>query len=121
MFDSLEKEGFFYDPIEKEINELYLPNLFTSLKQRVKAYNIAEQLTQVIVHDACLKSKVYEAEENKRRVEEEKKRLALEKAAKEEEEKRKKLEEEKLRKLAEEAALAAEGNGEDKAEDEEEQ
>ena len=121
VFDSLEKEGFFYDPIEKEINELYLPNLFTSLKQRVKAYNIAEQLTQVIVHDACLKSKVYEAEENKRRVEEEKKRLALEKAAKEEEEKRKKLEEEKLRKLAEEAALAAEGNGEDKAEDEEEQ
>jgi hypothetical protein len=119
VFDTLEKEGYFYDPVEKEIDELYLPNLFTNLKQRVKLYNIAEQMTQELIQAAYLKAKTIEMEEMKRRDEEDKRLAAiLEKAAKEEEEKLKQLEEEK-KKLLEADALKEQEEGEEKAEEEE--
>lgn len=117
VFETLEKEGYFYDPIEKEINDLYLPGLFSSLKQSVKLYNIAEKMIENLMNEAFLKSKVLEAEEMKRR-EEEAKRLALEKAAREEEERRIKEEEER-RRLEEEAAAAALGDEEGKDESQE--
>lgn len=112
VFDALEKEGYFFDPVEKEIDELYLPDLFSSLKQRVKCYNIADQMAQMVLKDLLEKSKKIEEIEMKRRAEEEAILVAREKAEREEEERKRKEAEEKS-KLEEASKVAAEGeNGE---------
>ena len=93
LFNTLYKERYFYDSVEKEVEELYMPELLTTLCYRIECSDAVELATDEILTSVLSQLKGIEDEENKRRdevervrVEEEARILAL--AAEEEEKKR---------------------------------
>ena len=100
VFDMLIKEGFFYDPVRKEVEDIFLAGVIGTVKRRADAVKAAEEIGLELLESARLTSKVFgdEALMLRRMYEE---RLAKEAALKAA------MEAEAAR-LAEEARLAAE-------------
>lgn len=101
VFDTLQSEGFFYDPVRKEVEDLFLADVVSNVSRQVDAYNAAQELGLEMLKAAIKSSKEFGQEAVMLR------KLHFEKLAKEEAA-RKAAEEEAARKAAEEAA-AAEG------------
>lgn len=106
VFDQLEEQGVFYDPIQREIEQLFIPNILTEFTIHANAYDIASQLALELLENAKKEAKKYEKEAIRLR-EEYKERLR-----KEEEERKKREEEERIAaEAARKAAEEAEENG----------
>lgn len=110
VFDTLTEEGYFYDPVKKEVEELFLPGLLASISSRADSYNAAQQLVDELIDQAKTRSKAVEAIAIKARADARARMYAEAEAAR-----LKKEAEEAARKEAELAAAQAEG-GEGSAE-----
>jgi hypothetical protein len=110
VFDTLSDEGFFYDPVKREVEEIFLPNLLSEIGNEVDSYNAAQQIAEELIEGAKAVARAYEKVAIKARAE------ARARALEEEERIRKEKEaEEAARKAAELAAAQAEENGENAA------
>lgn len=103
VFDTLTEQGFFYDPVKKEVEEIFLPELLASIGIRADSYSSAQQLADELIDGAKACARAYEKIALKARAE------ARAHALEEEERLRIQREEEEIaRKTAELAAAAAE-------------
>lgn len=96
VFDQLQSEGLFYDPVHKEIEDIFMADLVSEIKRRADSYNAAQQMANEILENVRIKAKLFEIEANKIREEnaaKERARIAAEAEA---------------RRIAEEERLAAE-------------
>jgi hypothetical protein len=109
VFDNLASEGFFYDPVRKEVEDIMLPGLFSTVSRRVDAYASAQRIAEELIEGARSFARKFEAAAQQAR-EEARARAA---AAAEAERQRllQEAEAEKARKAAEEAAAAAAAEG----------
>lgn len=95
VMNDLFDEGFFYDPVKKEVEEVFMTNLIKDLRASVDSYSSAKTLVEEMLQEAGAMAKAYQARgEEARRL-----RRVEEKREAEEAAERKRLEEE--------AALAA--------------
>lgn len=107
VFDMLETEGFFYEPIKKEVEENFMGDLLKGVLSSANAYEAASQMATELIENARQKAKIFEAKAISLR-EELKARLA-----KEEADRLAKIEAERLAaEAAARAAEAAENEGE---------
>lgn len=102
VFDMLEEQGHFFDPVEREVEELFMPELIQRLCSGASAYEAASQIAFELVAAARSKAKEFEAEAVKLRVKYLAK-LAAEEAERLRVEEEKRAAEEAARKAAEEA------------------
>lgn len=93
VFDMLEDQGHFFDPVKREVEELFMPYLSRGMGDGANAYEAASQIAFELVQAARERAKVFEAEAIRLR-QEMQARLAAEAAEKE--------------RIAEEERLAAE-------------
>lgn len=108
VFNMLEEKGEFYDPVEREVEELFMPDLIQDLIKGADSYEAASQIAFELIEAARRKAKEFEAIAIKQRNE------WLAKIAEEEAERKRKEEEERLaaeaaKKAAEEAEEGGEG------------
>ncbi|CAE7636994.1 RSP3 [Symbiodinium microadriaticum] len=101
VMDDLFQDGFFYDPVKKEIEENVMVELLAGLKDRVDSYNVAQALVDELMQEAGVMARSYQSRAEAAR---ERKRVELQREA--EAEAKRKAEEE-AKKAAEEAAAAA--------------
>lgn len=105
VMDDLFADGFFYDPVKKEIEENVMVELIAGLKQRVDSYNASEALVDELMQEAGVMARSYqgraEVARERRRAEE---RREAEEAAK-------RKAEEDAKRAAEVAAAAAAAEG----------
>ena len=106
VFDALSEEGFFYDPVKKEIEDIFMPGLLASISKRADSFNAAQQLADELIDSAKVRSKSYEAAAIKVRAEQRARELAEAETLR-----LKKEAEEAARKAAELAAAQAEEQG----------
>lgn len=99
VFDMLEAQGEFYDPVQREIEEYFIPTLISGMTVNADAYEAAAQIAAEILEAAKVEAKKYEKEAIRQRE-------AYKEQLRQEEEARKKKEEEE-RLAAEEAARKA--------------
>lgn len=52
VFDQLEDEGHFVDPVIHEVTDLFLPSLFDKVTDRVDAHHLSLQLADDLIHSA---------------------------------------------------------------------
>ena len=98
VFESLTESGHFYDPVRREVEELFLPWLVTNVTSSLGNVAAAYAAADDIVRASLLKAKEVRAEavakhEAELKAEEERKKAEEEKRLKEEEERRLKEEE----------------------------
>jgi hypothetical protein len=98
VFDMLEEQGHFYDPVQREVEELFMGELMRGVRAGAECFEAASIIAMEILEAARAKAKVFEAEAIRLRREMEAK-LAAEEAE------RKRIEDERL--AAEAAARAA--------------
>mmetsp|Transcript_60551 Transcript_60551/g.131215 ORF Transcript_60551/g.131215 Transcript_60551/m.131215 type:complete len:371 (+) Transcript_60551:35-1147(+) len=101
VMDELFQDGFFYDPVKKEIEENVMVELIAGLKARVDSYNVAQALVDGLILDAGVMARDYQGRASAAR---ERRRVEL---AREAEEAAKRKAEEDAKRAAEEAAAAA--------------
>jgi len=104
VFDDLQEEGFFFDPVRKEVEDIFMPDLLSTISSRSNAYGAARVMMDELIAGARVLSRVFGADSQRLR-KELADRLAAEAAAK-------KAEEEEAARLAAEAAAAADAAGE---------
>ena len=102
VFDLLQQQGVFYDPVQKEVEDIFMVDLLAEVRQRVDCYNAAVEISLELIEEAKKRSKEFEAEAIRMR-KELADRLAKELAEKLAEEAR----------LVEEARIAAEAAAND--------
>lgn len=111
VFDQLEAQGHFYDPVQREVEELFMGDLLSAMTSGADMYEAASQVAWELLEAARSLAKKHEAEcirqrkelqERLEREEAERKRLAEEA----------RLAAEEAARLAAEAAEAAEGGAE---------
>ena len=101
VFTSLEETGHFYDPVHREVDEVFMPWLMAKVVDEVGAQNNSRALADELVKTALMLSKDLQ-EEAARAREAELVRLAEEKRLRD-------LEEAKAKALAAEGDAAADG------------
>jgi len=104
VFDDLQDEGFFFDPVKKDIEDVFMVDLLAGIGRRVTAYDAAQNISNELIQAAANKAKTFGTEAKRLR-----KELADKLAAEAE---TKRLEELEAARLAAEAAAAAEAAGE---------
>ncbi len=102
VFDMLEEQGFFYDPLKKEVEEVFMKELLTGVKVKAACYEAAQAMAAELLEAARGRARDFELVAVANR-QEYMARLERE-AAQAEEAKRLELEAERARKLAAEAA-----------------
>jgi hypothetical protein len=102
VFELLEEEGYFYDPLQKEVEDVFMKDMIVGLKKKADAYEAARAIADELIEGARLKAKAFEAEALRLR-QEMYDRIAAEEAARLE---KIRLEEEEKARLAAEAAAA---------------
>jgi len=107
IFDTLENEGFFFDPVRREVEEIFMVGVIDSLNRSASAYNSAQKLADELIEGSRRKAKMFEADAIRLR-----KELRERLAAEEAERQRLAAEEEARLKAEEEARLAAEAAAE---------
>jgi hypothetical protein len=60
VFAMLEAEGVFYDPVQREVEEIFLQDIVVSLTDRVKAYEIASMMAEELLESVRIRSKEFE-------------------------------------------------------------
>lgn len=60
VFDTLEEQGFFFDPLQKEIEEITMVDLLASLRSRSDFYEAAQEIADELIAAARMKAKEYE-------------------------------------------------------------
>lgn len=60
VFDMLEDQGHFYDPLQKEIEEQTMVELLNDLRIRSECYEAARAMADELIVQARLKAKLYE-------------------------------------------------------------
>jgi hypothetical protein len=105
VFDMLEEQGHFYDPVKREVEELFMGDLLNGLLRGAASYEAASQIAMELIEGARIKAKAFETQAVALR---EEKRARL---AKEEADRLAKIEEERLAAL--EAARLLEAAGEE--------
>ena len=60
VFDMLQDQGYFYDPLQKEIEEIVMVDLLAGLRLQSDGYEAAQQLVDELIADARAKARVYE-------------------------------------------------------------
>ena len=60
VFDMLEDQGFFYDPLQKEIEETTMVDLLADLKLKSNCYEIAQNMLDELISGAGQKAAEYE-------------------------------------------------------------
>lgn len=83
VFALLEEEGVFYDPVEKEVEEIFLRDIYSSLSTKVDVYSAARFLADELLESVRVKSKVFELDALEKR-KQYKEQLAKEEALREE-------------------------------------
>jgi hypothetical protein len=112
LFDELEGEGFFFDPVRREVENIFMKGVIDRLNTSAGAYDAAQKLMDDLIKASKKTQKIFETEVLKLR-KELADRLAAEEAARQ-----KALEEEVARlKAEEEAKLATEFAAEGEAEE----
>lgn len=104
VMNDLFDEGFFFDPVKKEVEEIFMVNLINDLKSSVDSYNAAKNMVEELLVEAGVKAKALQSQGEKYRRE---KRAQDEKEAEEAAAKKK---------AEEEAALAAQKAAEEEEE-----
>lgn len=107
VFDMLEEQGHFYDPVKKEIEVLFMDDLLNGLSKRTKDYEAATIIAAELLEAAKVKAKIFEIEAIRLRKEEQA-RIEKEEKERKEKELKEQLEREAAAKLAE---LALEEGG----------
>lgn len=59
VFDMLTQEGFFYDPVRKEIEDLFLAPVVRDVKRRADAFKAAEELAVELLESARLTAQAF--------------------------------------------------------------
>jgi hypothetical protein len=63
IFDALEKEGVFYDPVEKEVRDVFLVSVIAKAKENTANYYESSRLmTEELINAARSKARQFEAE-----------------------------------------------------------
>lgn len=106
VFDMLEKEGHFYDPVQREIEELFMGNLLNGVAKGAACYEAASIIVMELLEQARLKAKAFDQECKRMR------QAAQEKKENEERERKQREEEERQAKEAAERAALEEVAGE---------
>lgn len=104
VFDDLQDEGFFFDPVRKEVEDMFMPDLIGTINNRSNAYDQARGVVDEMIADARAMARRF-GQDCQRARKELADRLAAEAEAK-------RLAEEEAARLAAEAAAAAEAEGE---------
>lgn len=104
VFDDLQDEGFFFDPVRKEVEDVFMPDLIGSISTRSNAFDAARSVMSELVTNARALARTFGQDSQRLR------RELAEKLAAEAEAKR--LADEEAERLAAEAAAAAEAEGE---------
>ena len=60
VFDLLEDQGFFFDPLQKEIEDITMVDLLAGLMARSDCYEAAQEIADELIAGARLKAKQYE-------------------------------------------------------------
>lgn len=60
VFDVLEGEGHFYDPLQKEIEEITMVDLLAGLRARSDLYEAAQEMANELISAATAKAREYE-------------------------------------------------------------
>ena len=109
VFDMLIREGFFYDPVRKEVEDIFMAGVVDTVKRRADAFKAAEEIGIELLDSARLTAKAFgdEAIMLRKMYEE---RLAKEAAIRA-------AQEAEAARLAAEAAAAAEAAGGENAEE----
>lgn len=100
VFDDLQADGLFYDPVHREIEDVFMTNLLSQIRTKTDCYAAAQQMALELIEGARAKARAFEADAIRMRKElaqreaEEKARLLAEAAAKKAEEERLALERE---------------------------
>jgi len=55
VFDTLRSDGYFYDPVEKDVEDNFLPWLYASVGDSMTKYAVAEQMTDRLITSAIKK------------------------------------------------------------------
>lgn len=110
VINDLFEDGFFFDPVRKEAEDIFMVELMKSLKESVNSYCGAEALLEEILHEACVKAKEVQGKACELRA------VRL-KEQQEQEEREALLREEEQKRQAAAAAVAASADG-DAAEEE---
>ena len=61
VFSMLQDEGFFFDPVKKEVEETFMTNLLVGFRERVNLYMVAQQMAAELLEAARIKAKEFEA------------------------------------------------------------
>lgn len=67
VMNDLFDEGFFYDPVKKEIEDIFMVDLFKGLRSSVNSYHVAKNLIEEILVDAGSMAKTFQARGEKAR------------------------------------------------------
>lgn len=62
VFDTLEAQGAFYDPLQREVEELFMGDVVLNLTNDADAYEAASLIATELIEQAKIKSKVFEKE-----------------------------------------------------------
>lgn len=62
VFDMLEAEGHFYDPVKREVEELFMGELLQGVRAGADAYQAASEIALELLEAARAKAKAFEAE-----------------------------------------------------------
>lgn len=92
VFQQLQKEGFFYDPVEREVEELYLPGLLEDLSSNLQLYRATESVLHSLYEEILAEAAAEAAVVIKRRVAEEEELERLERQEEEAYMERKRIE-----------------------------
>lgn len=103
VFDVLAQQGHFFDPVQREVEELFMPDLLSGLASGAASYEAASQIAWELLEAARQRAKAFEAEAVRQR-QEYMAQLAAEEAERLRLEEEQRLAEEAARKAAEDAA-----------------
>jgi len=111
VFDQLQGEGFFFDPVQREVEDIFMVDLMNDVRRTADGYCAAQELAFQLLDGARIKAKEFAAEAIRLREE-----ARLAEIARLEAEAAAKAAAEEEARLAAEAAAAAEAAGEAAAE-----
>lgn len=104
VMNDLFEEGFFFDPVKKEVEEIFMTDVIDHVKEAISSYSTAEALLEELMVEACNKAKEAQRRASSARQIRKQKQLEEEAIA------AKTRAEEEAKRKADEAAAAAASN-----------
>jgi radial spoke head protein 3 len=69
VFEMLEAEGAFYDPVQREIEEIFMVDVVSAVTKQVTAYEAAREMADELLEAVRIRSKAFETEAIRMRTE----------------------------------------------------